>query len=182
MDNNNLVQNEKYIIHDNNNPYVRYFGTYDKTDSNGLPVHKFTKIFKLSKTSPPEPYARSYSFPVNSVSLQLYTPSPTSALGKRTTQIDDDQNKRARSVSMQEMMKASYLLHNLKEKVRNGYSLTDEENEAISKALSIIPKEEHYRWPEFTESLEALDGGKRARRVKSKSKKSKKRKSRKYNK
>ena len=51
------------------------------------------------------------------------------------------------------MTKASYFLHEMKDKVRNGYTISDIEYENIHKALTIIPEEEHYRWANVLESL-----------------------------
>lgn len=100
-----------------------------------------------------------------------------SVLGKRTIEVNnEEQNKKIK------IEKASHFLNHIQKKIQKNKPLTDEQYEAIPRALSNIPVEEHYKWPEFTESLEALDGGKK-RKNKSKRKTRKiKRKSRKYNK
>lgn len=112
-----------------------------------------------------------------------------SVLGKRNIQVDDEANKKAKSYN-----DASKFLDYIQNKIKNNRPLTDEQYEAIPRALSNIPIDEHKRWPEFTESLEALDGGakhKEKRRNKSnikkktnkrKKKKTSRRKSKKYNK
>jgi len=173
MLNTNLVPNSRYFIKYDNNKYI---GTYKETTNlNETPIYKFEMISEIPIDAPLRPFARSYSFPVNLTTLQPYLASNSnsnsntpSVLGKRNIQVDDEANKKLKSYN-----DASKFLDYIQNKIKDKRPLTDEQYEAIPRALSNIPIEEHYRWPEF-ESLEALDGGakhKEKRRNKSNKKK-----------
>lgn len=194
MSNTNLVSNLRYFISYNNNKYI---GTYKETTTNlnGTPVYKFEMISEIPIDATLRPFARSYSFPVNLTTLQPYLASNSnsnsntpSVLGKRNIQVDDEANKKLKSYN-----DASKFLAHIQNKIKDKKPLTDEQYEAIPIALSNIPIEEHYRWPEFTVSLEAVDGGakhkekkrktnKRKTNKRKKSKKIRTRRVKKYNK
>jgi hypothetical protein len=175
-----LQQGTKYLITVNNTG-DQYIGTYDTTkiNLNGKEVYVFKIVYKLVPNAPPEIFARETTFTTNSVTIrQPGQPQTQSVLGKRTTISRDDieeQERKRRAID--QLIKASHFLHEMKNKARNGYLINDNEHRKIQEALSLIPPEEHYRWPEFTQSLEAVDGGSN----KGSKRKSKKRKSNKKN-
>jgi hypothetical protein len=175
-----LQQGTKYLITVNNTG-DQYIGTYDTTkiNLNGKEVYVFKMVYKLVPNGPPEIFSRETTFTTNSVTIrQPRQPQPQqqSVLGKRTTlsrdEVEEQERKRR---AIEQLIKASHFLHEMKDKARNGYLINDNEHQKIQEALSLIPPEEHYRWPEFTQSLESVDGGNGRR--KSKKSKSKKRKS-----
>jgi hypothetical protein len=181
-----LQQGTKYLITVNNTG-DQYIGTYDTTkiNLNGKEVYVFKMVYKLVPNAPPEIFARETTFTTNSVTIrQPGQPQPQqqSVLGKRTTLSRDEveeQEKKRRAID--QLIKASHFLHEMKNKARNGYLINDNEHQKIQEALSLIPPEEHYRWPEFTQSLESVDGGssRQDKRRKSKSKRKSKRNKRK---
>lgn len=153
-------------------------------------------VYKLVPNAPPEIFARETTFTTNSVTIrQPGQPQTQSVLGKRTTISRDDIEEQERK-RHKKMMEASHFLHEMKDKVRNGNSLSYDEHEKILEALILIPTEEHYRWANVLESLrlyteeqkkdkkfwESVDGGSTRKGYKgSKRRKSKKRKSKRRN-
>jgi hypothetical protein len=179
---NQLQQGTKYLITVNNTG-DQYIGTYDTTkiNSKGKEVYVFKMIYKLVPNAPPEIFARETTFTTNGVTIrQPGQPQPQqSVLGKRTTiSRDDIEEQERKRRAIEQLIKASHFLHEMKNKARNGYLINDNEHQKIQEALSLIPPEEHYRWPEFTQSLEAVDGGSTRKGYKgSKRRKSKRRNS-----
>jgi hypothetical protein len=191
-----LQQGTKYLITVNNTG-DQYIGTYDTTkiNLNGKEVYVFKMVYKLVPNAAPEIFARETTFTTNSVTIrQPGQPQPQqqSVLGKRTTLSRDEveeQEKKRRAI--EQLIKASHFLHEMKDKVRNGYTISDIEYKNIQKSLSLIPEEEHYRWANVLESLkkyieeeeikkdrdfwESVDGGSR-RKGRSKKRKSKRNK------
>lgn len=159
-----LQQGIKYLITVNNTG-DQYIGTYDTTkiNLNGKEVYVFKMVYKLVPNAAPEIFARETTFTTNSVTIrQPRQPQSQqqSVLGKRTTisrdEVEEQERKRR---AIEQLIKASHFLHEMKNKARNGYLINDNEHQKIQEALSLIPPEEHYRWPEFTQSLESVDGG-----------------------
>jgi len=191
-----LQQGTKYLITVNNTG-DQYIGTYDTTkiNLNGKEVYVFKMVYKLVPNAPPEIFAREKTFTTNSVTIRQPRQPQQSLLGKRTTlsrdEVEEQERKRR---AIEQLIKASHFLHEMKDKVRNGYTISDIEYKNIQKSLSLIPEEEHYRWANVLESLkkyieeeelkkdrdfwESVDGGSTRKGYKGSSRsKSKKRKS-----
>ena len=93
MDNNNLVSGNEYIINYNNNPNIKYLGTYETTILSNIekkPNYVFKNVYKV--------YSETMKFPVNYTTVQPYSSnsntsnSNNSLLGKReTTTVNDNE-------------------------------------------------------------------------------------------
>lgn len=185
IEGNLLIEGKQYVIKikGDSEPYVgEYYTT--KTNLNGKEVYVFKMVYKILPNGSRQIFSREITFTTDSV--RLVTPEylkrqQQSVLGKNKRQDDAEEQERKRlkeeqDKSFQKMMEASHFLHEMKNKARNGYLINDNQHQKIQEALSLIPPEEHYRWPEFTKSLEEVDGGSNRKRYKKK-RKSKKRKS-----
>jgi len=164
IEGNPLVENEKYIItninggnltNDRTPGYnVKYIiGTYLEIDTeNDVKISEPIFVFENNLKQRDKGFIH-----INKDILNFKLYKNTSVLGSRTTtsrdDIEEQERKRLKKEQDKKMMKASHFLHEMKDKVRNGYTISDIEYENIHKALTIIPEEEHYRWANVLESL-----------------------------